>query len=93
VTTGSGGRVATRIRHDATLGTVDFVMSPTPNDEVTAWARAVPSGTGTVFTCTQVQTPGVTDEVFDAQETALRHELVGGLEDLPGVSDVDHLVA
>jgi hypothetical protein len=76
VTTGSGACVATRIHHDATAGTVDFVMSPTPNDEVTAWTRSVRVGTGTLLTFTQAQHRGMSDDAFDAQVAAVRHELV-----------------
>jgi hypothetical protein len=76
VTTGSGERVATRICHDPTAGTVDFVISPTPNDEVSAWTRAVRVGTGTLLTFTQAQRPAMSDDAFDAQVVAVRHELV-----------------
>lgn len=75
VVTASGQRVPTRIEADPDKGVVDFVMTPMPGMTVTAWSRSVPAPGGTLFTFTQVQPPGMPDDVFDAQVRALAHEL------------------
>jgi hypothetical protein len=76
VTTGSGGKISTTIRSDATTGTIDFVMSPAPGVTAIAWSRVVPIAAGARFSFTQVQADGMPDDVFDAQVKTLTHELV-----------------
>ena len=72
----ASGPIPVDVRTDAALGTVDFVMRPAPGAEAIAYSRAVDSGQGCAYSFTQVQAPGMPDDVFDAQVEALRHELV-----------------
>ncbi|MGH9023086.1 MAG: hypothetical protein ACRDV9_08300 [Acidimicrobiia bacterium] len=80
VTTGQAeagqGEVQTAISVDEATGTVDFRMRPAPGVEATAYARAVPNGEGTEFLFTQMQQPGVPDDVFERLVAAVGHELV-----------------
>ena len=75
VTTGQG-EVATKIMVDEAVGTVDFHMQPFPGVEAAAYARVVANGDSAVFVFTQLQQPGMPDEVFDQMVTAVSHELV-----------------
>ena len=75
VTTGQG-EIPTSITVDDETGTVDFRMEPVPGAEATAYARVVPNGEGAELTFTQMQQPGVADEVFDQLVAAVGHELV-----------------
>jgi uncharacterized protein YndB with AHSA1/START domain len=74
VTTGQG-EVPTAIAVDEATGTVDFRMQPAPGVEATAYARVVPNGDGAEFTFTQMQQPGVPDQMFDQLVAAVGHEL------------------
>jgi polyketide cyclase/dehydrase/lipid transport protein len=74
VATGQG-EVPTSIVVDEDAGTVDFRMEPTPGVEATAYARVVPNGEGSELVFTQMQQPGVPDEVFDQLVAAVGHEL------------------
>ena len=74
VTTGQG-EVPTLIVVDEVTGVVDFRMEPAPGAEATAYARVVPNGEGAEFIFTQMQQPGVPDEVFDQLVAAVGHEL------------------
>src|ERR1700730_18074062 len=74
VTTGHG-EVPTFIVVNEDAGTVDFRMEPAPGVEATAYARVVPNGDGAEFVFTQMQPPGVPDEVFDQLVGAVSHEL------------------
>jgi hypothetical protein len=51
-------------------------MEPTPGQEATAYARVVPNGEGAEFIFTQMQQPGVPDDLFDQLVAAVGHELV-----------------
>jgi hypothetical protein len=75
VTTSQGAEVKLRYLTDPGLGTIDFEMEPAPGAVETAYARVVPNGEGADVVFTQQQAPGMTDDVFDAQVAALRHEL------------------
>ena len=75
VSTGQG-EVRTAITVEDATGTVDFRMEPAPGAEATAYARVVPNGDGAEFVFTQVQQPGVTDDVFNQLVAAVGHELV-----------------
>jgi hypothetical protein len=55
---------------------IDFHLSVAPDVEVAARSRVVPVGECSEYVFTQHQNEGMTDEVFDAQIRALRHELV-----------------
>jgi hypothetical protein len=70
----SQGEVALRMTTDDTDGVIDFHMAPAPGVEVTAFSRVVPVPGGAAYIFTQVQAPGMPDEAFDAQVTALREE-------------------
>ena len=70
------GEIPTWIVVHEMSGTVDFRMEPAPGVKVTAYARVVPNGDGAEFSFTQMQQPGVPDEVFDQLVTAVGHELV-----------------
>ena len=74
VTTGAG-EIPVRVRADADSGVVDFVMSPTPELEVTASSRVVARGGAAEYVFTQVQPPGMTDEAFARNAAAVAHEL------------------
>jgi hypothetical protein len=76
VTTGSGDRVATRIVVNKAVGTVDFVMSPSPGVEVWAWSRVVAVEEGSWFSFTQVHPTGMPDAEFEVLVAAVGHELV-----------------
>ena len=69
------GEVGLRMTTDAETGVIDFHMIPAPGVEVTAFSRVVPAPGGALFAFTQVQSPGMPDEVFAAQVTALGEEL------------------
>ena len=71
VTTHSGDRVPVAVRADRATGTVDFDIAGVP-----AYTRAMAAGEQSVYTFTMVQPPEMPDAVFDAQITALDHELV-----------------
>jgi hypothetical protein len=75
VTTGQG-EVPTSIVVSEKAGTVDFHMEPSPGVQATAYARLVPNGDGAEFIFTQLQQPGVPDEVFDGLVQAVGYELV-----------------
>ncbi len=75
VTTGQGD-VPTSITVNEVSGTVDFHMRPTAGVEATAYARVVPNGDGSEFLFTQMQQPGVPDQVFEQSVAAVGHELV-----------------
>jgi hypothetical protein len=75
VTTGHGDDVPVKIRSDRDAGTVDFHMTPAPEASTCAYSRVVPNGTGADYLFTQLQPPGMTDQVFDALVDAVRHEL------------------
>lgn len=75
VTTGQGEIPTTITVHDV-AGTVDFRMAPAPGVEATAYARVVPNGAGSEFLFTQMQQPGVTDELFEQMVSAVSHELL-----------------
>ena len=75
VTTGQGD-VPTTITVNEVSGTVDFHMKPTAGVEATAYARVVPNGDGSEFLFTQMQQPGVPDQVFEQSVATVGHELV-----------------
>jgi polyketide cyclase/dehydrase/lipid transport protein len=67
--------VPVRYVAERSLGVVDFVLSPAPGTEVTAFSRVLPSGTGAEYVFTQLQPAGMPDDAFDAQVHALIEEL------------------
>jgi hypothetical protein len=75
VTTGRS-EVPTTITVDDTTGTIDFRMQAGPDSDATAYSRVVPNGEGSEFIFTQLQQPGVTDELFAQLVAAVGHELV-----------------
>ena len=74
VTTGQT-EAPTSITVDHTAGTIDFRMQAAPNTDATAYSRVVPNGEGSEFIFTQLQQPGVTDELFAQLVAAVGHEL------------------
>lgn len=74
VATGQG-EVPVTLRSDRALGVVDFHLMPAPGVEVVAFSRVVPNGEGAEYVFTQVQSPGMSDQVFEAQVHALVEEL------------------
>jgi uncharacterized protein YndB with AHSA1/START domain len=74
VRTGTG-EVALDVESDKARGTVDFHMEPARGTKVVAWSRVVGDDRRSHFLFTQAQSPGMPDEVFDAQVEAVRHEL------------------
>jgi hypothetical protein len=75
VTTGQG-EVPTQIDTDESAGTAEFRMQPGPGAEATAYARVVPNGEGSEFVFSQMQQPGVPDQLFEQLVAAVGHELV-----------------
>jgi hypothetical protein len=75
VTTGQGD-IRTTIDVDQGTGTVDFHMEPAPGTTTTAYARVVPNAGGSEFVFTQMQQPGMPDQVFEQLVAAVGHELV-----------------
>jgi hypothetical protein len=75
VTTGQG-EVPTQIDTDESAGTVDFHMELAPGASATAYARVVSNGEGSEFVFTQMQPPGVSDQLFEQLVAAVGHELV-----------------
>ncbi len=75
VTTGNGD-IGVRYVTDRALGVVDFHLSPAPGVETVAYSRVVPNADGAEYIFTQLQAPGMPDDVFEAQVDALREELI-----------------
>jgi hypothetical protein len=75
VTTGDGEQVSLRPVTDEALGVVDFHMVMPGGVESVAWSRVVPRGEGSEFVFTQVQVPGMPDELFDRFVETVEHEL------------------
>jgi hypothetical protein len=75
VATGQG-EVPIRFGVDQAAGVIDFHLEPAPGVAAAAYSRVLPAGDGADYVFTQFQSPGMSDEVFDAQVAALGHELV-----------------
>jgi hypothetical protein len=75
VTTGQT-EVPTTITVNDTAGTIDFRMQAASDTGAIAYSRVVPNGEGSEFIFTQLQQPGVTDELFAQLVAAVGHELV-----------------
>lgn len=75
VTTGDGGEVSLRPITDRGLGVVDFQMVMPGGIDAVARSRVVPRGEGSEFVFTQVQAPGIPDEIFDRFVETADHEL------------------
>jgi hypothetical protein len=69
------GEVPMRYIADPTLGVIDFHFTPALEVEAVARSRVVPNGDGAEYLFTQFQTPGMPDEVFEAQRSTLADEL------------------
>ena len=69
------GEMPIRVVSDAVRGTIDFQMRVAPGLEAVAYSRVVPNDSGAEYAFTQVQLPGMTDDVFAAQRAALAEEL------------------
>jgi hypothetical protein len=74
VTTATG-EVGLRIVADHVQGMVDFWISPAPGVEALAASRVIPRGSGSEYTFTQFQNPGMPDDAFRQSVKALEHEL------------------
>jgi hypothetical protein len=74
VTTGAGD-MPVRIESDAAHGVVDFWIGPTPGVETVAAARVIPRGAESEVVFTQFQAPGMPDDLFEKNVTAVAHEL------------------
>lgn len=72
----SQGEVMVRYVTHPDLGVVDFYICPAPGIEMAAFSRVVPNGDGAEYVFTQFQAPGMPDDVFEAQVSALKEELV-----------------
>jgi hypothetical protein len=75
VTLAGGTRMPLRIDCDPATGVVDYVSMPGPDVEIPAHSRVMAHGTGSVYTFTMHQAPGMPDDVFDAQVGELAREL------------------
>jgi hypothetical protein len=71
----SQGELAVRYVTDEEAGTVDFYMTVAAGSEIAAFSRVVPNGDGSEYVFTQLQHPGMPDDVFDGQVRALIEEL------------------
>jgi hypothetical protein len=69
------GEMPIRVVADAVRGTIDFQMRVAPGLEAVAYSRVVPNDSGAEYAFTQIQLPGMTDEIFAAQRAALTEEL------------------
>jgi hypothetical protein len=70
------GEFAFAIDADADTGVVDMFAGPRGEEPARFPTRVVPLGGGrTAYTFTMFQTPGMPDELFDAQHASLRREL------------------
>lgn len=69
------GEMPIRVVADAVRGTIDFQMRVAPELEAVAYSRVVPNDSGAEYAFTQIQPPGMTDEVFAAQRATLAEEL------------------
>src|SRR5262245_57417277 len=67
VTTASAAEVSIRVEADASLGVVDYFMSPAPGEELPARTRVLENGDGAEYVFTMFQPPGMSEEMFDAQ--------------------------
>ena len=56
-------------------GVIDYISAPAPGIEIPAHTRVVAHDTGSVYTFTMHQAPGMPDETFDAQVAELAREL------------------
>src|SRR5262245_20590511 len=70
----NSGEVGVTIDADDRTGVVDFHMRPVPGVEILAASRVIPRGTGSEYTFTQFQSPGMPDEAFSQSIKALEHE-------------------
>ena len=70
------GEFAFAIDADADTGVIDMFAGPRGAEPARFPTRVVPLGGGrTAYTFTMFQTPGLPDELFDAQHASLRREL------------------
>ena len=69
------GTMGIRIDSDGRRGVVDFWTTPAPGVEVVAPSRVISRGAGSEFVFTQIQAPGMPDDVFAKNIQALTHEL------------------
>lgn len=76
IVTTAAGDIPIDIESYADTGVVDFHMQPAPGKRKTAFSRTVAAGDGSLYSFTQLQPAGMTDEVFEANTAAVRHELV-----------------
>jgi hypothetical protein len=75
VTLASGERMPLRIHSDPATGVIDYISAPAPGVEIPAHTRVLAHDTGSVYTFTMHQAPGMPDETFDAQVAELAREL------------------
>ena len=70
------GEFAVTIDADAATGVIDMFAGPSGKEPARFPTRVVPLGGGrTAYSFTMFQTPGMPDELFDAQHASLRREL------------------
>jgi hypothetical protein len=69
-------QVPLRVETDAGLGVIDFHMGAAEEVEAVAHSRVLARGAGAEYVFTQLQSPGMPDDVFDDQVEALGHELI-----------------
>jgi hypothetical protein len=70
----TSGEVGVTIEADDRTGVIDFRMRPVPGVEILAASRVIPRGTGSEYTFTQFQPPGMPDDAFSQSIRALEHE-------------------
>jgi hypothetical protein len=75
IVTTAHGDVPIRYEADHRRGTIDFYFSPAPGVEIAAFSRVLPNGDGAEYVFTQFQAPGMPDDAFALQVSALTEEL------------------
>ena len=75
IVTTTQGDVPIRFVTLETAGTIDFYFTPAPGVELAAFSRVIPNGAGSEYIFTQLQSMGMSDEVFEGQMRALAGEL------------------
>jgi hypothetical protein len=75
IVTTAQGEMPIRYDTNDSLGTIDFVFSPAPGVEVSAFSRVIANGQGSEYVFTQHQSGGMPDDVFEGQIRALVEEL------------------
>lgn len=75
IVTTSSGEIEVELQVNEPARTIDFVLMPARDVRVVAYSRVLANGPGSEFIFTQIQAPGMPDDVFDGQIEALTEEM------------------